>query len=73
MLHFPTAVRLGVGLPASAALTIYAAKRNQPRLLPAALLLASPVTGLNAIALLTAIPRMSCSGAEPAQADADPS
>jgi hypothetical protein len=42
----------------SAALTIYAARRDRPRLLPVAMLLASPVTGLNAVALLAAIPRL---------------
>jgi hypothetical protein len=63
MLHFPAAVRLGVGLPLSAALTIYAARKDRPRLLPMAMLLASPVTGLNAVALLAAIPRMGHAGA----------
>jgi hypothetical protein len=62
-LHFPAVVRLGVGLPFSAALTIYAARKNKPRLLPMAMLLASPVTGLNAVALLAAIPRMGRAGA----------
>jgi hypothetical protein len=58
VLHFPAAVRLSVGLPLSAALTIYAARRNRPRLLPVAMLFASPVIGLSALALLTAIPRI---------------
>jgi glycosyl transferase family 87 len=58
LLHFPALVRLAVGLPLSAALTIYAARKNRPRLLPLAMFFASPVTGLNALALMTAIPRL---------------
>jgi Glycosyltransferase family 87 len=57
-LHFPTALRLGLGLPIAAALTIYAARSNRPRLLPAATLLAVPVFSANVLTLLTAIPRM---------------
>jgi hypothetical protein len=59
LLHFPAAIRLGVGLPISVALTIYAARSNRPRLLAPAMLFASPVLGLNTLALLTAIPRLS--------------
>jgi hypothetical protein len=59
LLHFPAPIRLGVGLPVSAALTIYAARRNRPWLLAPAMVLASPVPGLGALALLTAIPRLS--------------
>lgn len=58
LLHFPAAVRLGLGLPLSVALTVHAARANRPRLLAPAMLLASPVPGLNAFALLSAIPRL---------------
>ncbi len=72
-LHFSAAIRLAVGLPLSAALTIYAARTDRPRLLPLAMLFASPVTGLNAVALLTAIPRMKQAGASHPPTAADPS
>ena len=68
LLHFPAAVRLGVGLPISAALTIYAARTGRRRLLPVAMMFASPVIGLNVFALLTAIPRLGRSGNESPQA-----
>lgn len=50
-----------VGLPLGVGLTVYAARTNRPRLLPVAMLLASPVFGLNVFALLTAIPRLASS------------
>lgn len=48
-----------VRLPGAAMLAVYAAKRDRPRVLAVAMLLASPVFGLNSFAVLAALPRLS--------------
>jgi hypothetical protein len=59
VLHLPAAARLGLGLPVGLALTVYAARKDRPQLLPLAMLAASPVFNLGALGLLAAIPRLS--------------
>jgi hypothetical protein len=55
--RFPdTPLPLTARLIAGFALTVYAARRDRPRLLPAALWLASPVFSLNGIAVFAVIP-----------------
>jgi hypothetical protein len=58
MLHVPLSLHLLIGIPLSVAVTIHAARTDRRRLLPLAMMLAAPVWGLNAFALLTAIPRL---------------
>jgi hypothetical protein len=58
MLHVPLSLHLLIGIPLSVAVTIHAARTDRKRLLPLAMMLAAPVWGLNAFALLTAIPRL---------------
>ena len=58
MLHVPLSLHLLIGIPLSAVVTIHAARADRKRLLPLAMMLAAPVWGLNAFALLTAIPRL---------------
>lgn len=54
----PLAPPLWVRLPAAVALTVYAARRDRPALLPMAMLLATPVIGHGSFALLAAVPRL---------------
>lgn len=58
MLHVPSSLHLLIGIPLGAAVTIHAARTDRKGLLPLAMMLAAPVWGLNAFALLTAIPRL---------------
>lgn len=58
MLQVPLSLHLLIGIPLSVAVTIHAARTGRKRLLPLAMMLAAPVWGLNAFALLTAIPRL---------------
>jgi glycosyl transferase family 87 len=70
--HFPVIVRLGFGIPAAIALTIFAARSNRPRLLPVAMLLATPVPSLAAFGLLLAIPRIAPTPPRPQREAAAP-
>jgi hypothetical protein len=54
----PTPVLLGLGLPVALALTIYAAKRNRPWLLPVATVFAVPILAGQALFVLAAVPRL---------------
>lgn len=58
LLHPPTALFIGLAMPCSVALTIVAAKRDRPWLLPVAMVAAMPFFTANAFAMLTAIPRL---------------
>src|SRR5438067_887398 len=58
LLHLPAAARLAVALPLSVAVTVYAARRNRPHLLPVAMVVAAPVANLAALGVLLAIPRI---------------
>lgn len=49
---------LWLRVPAALCLTIYAARRDQPRWLPVAMLLATPMLGHGSYALLAAVPRL---------------
>jgi hypothetical protein len=65
MLHPPTAVYLAVMLPIAIAITVFAARRNRPWLLPVALLFAMPFFTANAFVLLAAIPRVRLRASHP--------
>ena len=54
LVHIPAVVRL----PAAGLITVVAARADRPRMLALAMALASPVFGLNALAVLAALPRM---------------
>jgi hypothetical protein len=58
LMHFPAFVRLAIALPLSLGVTVYAARRNRPRLLPIAMVIAAPVANLAALGVLLAIPRI---------------
>jgi Glycosyltransferase family 87 len=54
----PTPVILGIGLPIAIGLTIYAARRDLPWLLPVAMVFAMPILAGQALFVLTAVPRL---------------
>lgn len=54
----PIAPPLWLRAPAAICLTVYAARHDQPRWLPVAMLLATPMLGHGAYALLAAVPRL---------------
>jgi hypothetical protein len=55
---FPTSVLLATELPIALALTIYAARRDRPWLLPVAMVFAEPVLAGQALFMLAAMPRL---------------
>lgn len=57
-IYLPTPLLLAIELPIALALTVFAARRNRPWLLPVAMLFAMPVFTANAFVMLAAIPRM---------------
>jgi hypothetical protein len=54
----PIEVLLPIELPIAIAITVFAARRNRPWLLPVAMLFAMPVFTVNAFVMLAAIPRI---------------
>lgn len=58
LFHPPTAVFLAVTMPTAIAITVFAARRDRPWLLPVAMVIATPFFTANAFAVLTAIPRI---------------
>jgi hypothetical protein len=54
----PTGVVLGLGLPVALALTVYAARRDRPWLLPIAMVFAEPILTGQALFVLAAVPRL---------------
>ena len=58
LLHLPASIRLAAAIPLSFSVTVYAARRNRPYLLPVAMVLAAPVANLAALGVLLAIPRI---------------
>jgi Glycosyltransferase family 87 len=56
--HPSAAVFLAFGLPIAIAITVFGARRDRPWLLPVAMVFAVPVFSINALLLLTAIPRI---------------
>jgi hypothetical protein len=56
--HPPTAALLAIELPVSIAITVFAARRNRPWMLPIAMLFAMPAFTANAFVMLAAIPRI---------------
>jgi hypothetical protein len=58
LLHPPTALFLAVCLPIAGAITVLAARRNRPWLLPVAMVFAMPFISANTLLILAAIPRI---------------
>jgi hypothetical protein len=58
LLHPPTALFLAVDLPIAVAITVFAARRNRPWLLPVAMVFAMPFFSANTLLVLAAIPRI---------------
>jgi hypothetical protein len=58
LLHPPAVVYVAFALPAAAVLTIHAARRDRPWMVPVAMAISAPFFTVNAFATLTAIPRL---------------